>query len=103
MREKNPNREKAYEMWKKGILLNKVVKLKDIAEILGEKDSRIRKWKSEDNWEGKLIKENPNGTLHPEKARFRNKNGVENKGDLLREAKTILDMDFLVKYFQKKL
>jgi uncharacterized protein YjcR len=49
-RARDPNRDKAYEIWKesKGKKL-----LKDIAVELGVSDSQIRKWKSQDKWEQK--------------------------------------------------
>jgi uncharacterized protein YjcR len=49
-RARDPNRDKAYEIWKgsKGKKL-----LKDIAAELGVSDSQIRKWKSQDKWEQK--------------------------------------------------
>lgn len=79
-REKSVKREAAYEIWKENILKGSRMKLKDIASELGVKDSTIRKWKCNDNWEGKLMGENPNNKKHPEKARFANKNSRGNKG-----------------------
>lgn len=46
-RKRNPNREKAYELW----LKDKERLLVDIAKELNERPSTIRKWKSQDNWE----------------------------------------------------
>lgn len=47
---RNPNREKAQAMWREssGSML-----LKEIAAALGEPESKIRKWKCQDNWDGK--------------------------------------------------
>lgn len=47
-RARDPNRDKAFEIWKesKGEKL-----LKDIAAELGVSDTQIRKWKSQDKWE----------------------------------------------------
>lgn len=47
-RERSPNRDKAYELWKQsgGKML-----LKDIAAQLGVSDTQVRKWKNQDNWE----------------------------------------------------
>lgn len=47
-RARDPNRDKAFEIWKqhKG-----EKKLKDIAAELGVSDTQIRKWKSQDKWE----------------------------------------------------
>lgn len=97
MKVKNSNRQKAYELWRDNILNNKGKKLKDIAEEVGEKDSKIRKWKCEDNWEGKLIKENPNGNQHPEKARYGNKNSVGNNGGAPKGSQNNLKYGFFSK------
>lgn len=50
-RARSPNRDKAFEMWKKsgGNLL-----LKEIAAELGIKDSQVRKWKNQDKWDEQL-------------------------------------------------
>lgn len=63
-RQRSPDRDKAKEMYldSKGKL-----KLKDIAEQLGVKDSQIRKWKSEDKWEEEL-----KGTLSNSKSNVTN-------------------------------
>ncbi|MBQ3257822.1 MAG: hypothetical protein IJA67_10460 [Oscillospiraceae bacterium] len=50
-RQRNPNRDKAKQMWLKA---NGEIKLKDIAAKLGESESTIRKWKSEEKWQGVL-------------------------------------------------
>lgn len=50
-RERSPNRDKAYEIYKEH---NGDIKLKDIAAQLNLKDTQIRKWKSQDKWEQKL-------------------------------------------------
>lgn len=97
MKERNPNRQKSYEIWKESLLKNKNLKLKDIAEQLGESDSKIRKWKCEDNWEGRLNKENPNGKRHPEKARYGNKNSVGNKGGAPKGSQNNLRIGFFSK------
>ena len=58
-RARNPNRDKAYELW----CSNKSnIKLKDIATKLGETESTIRKWKCTDKWE-----EKQKGTLSKKK------------------------------------
>lgn len=44
---RNPNRDKAMEIW----LTNTNIALKEIASMLGETESTIRKWKSVDKWE----------------------------------------------------
>lgn len=50
-RARSPNRDKAFEMWKNsgGTFL-----LKDIAAVLGIKDSQVRKWKNQDKWDEQL-------------------------------------------------
>jgi len=48
-RPRNPDREKAKEIWLSAE--PDTIKLKDIAEQLGYPENAIRKWKSEDNWE----------------------------------------------------
>lgn len=47
-RARDPNRDKAYQIWKK---YKGDKKLKDIAAELGVSDTQIRKWKSQDKWE----------------------------------------------------
>lgn len=53
-RARSPNRDKAFEMWKKS---GGTILLKDIASKLGVKDSQIRKWKNQDKWD-ELLKGN---------------------------------------------
>ncbi|MBU5214368.1 terminase small subunit [Heyndrickxia oleronia] len=50
-RARDPNRDKAYEIWKENEG-NKL--LKDIASELGVSDTQVRKWKSQDKWEQKM-------------------------------------------------
>ena len=50
-RPRNPDRDRAFELWRDS---GGSAKLKDIAEQIGIPDSRIRKWKTEDNWDGKI-------------------------------------------------
>ncbi|WP_300259429.1 terminase small subunit [Clostridium sp.] len=50
-RARSPNRDKAFEIYKDH---DGDIKLIDIAKELNIKDSQIRKWKSQDNWEDKL-------------------------------------------------
>lgn len=61
-RARNPNRDKAFEIWADAVKNNKNIKLKDIAIQLDEKESKVRKWKCEDKWENKI-----EGTLQNEK------------------------------------
>jgi uncharacterized protein YjcR len=50
-RPRNPDRDRAFELWRDS---GGTAKLKDIAEKLGVPDSRIRKWKTEDNWDERI-------------------------------------------------
>ncbi|KMZ42522.1 MULTISPECIES: terminase small subunit [Bacillales] len=47
-RARDPNREKALEIWKQS---NGDIKLKDIAEQLGISEGTVRGWKNKDKWE----------------------------------------------------
>ena len=88
-RQRNPKRDKARDLWLES---GKTRKLKDIAAELGESESRIRKWKSEDGWDkGTLPKEKGakrsatkrNAPITPpskQGAPYGNKNAVGNKG-----------------------
>jgi phage terminase small subunit len=53
-RARDPNRDKAFEMWKQS---NGTMKLKDIADQLGISEGTVRGWKNKDGWER-------NGALH---------------------------------------
>lgn len=50
-RPRNQERDKAFEIWCDS---GGNAKLKEIAVQIGVPDSRIRKWKTEDNWEEKI-------------------------------------------------
>ncbi|MCZ2969738.1 phage terminase small subunit-related protein, partial [Acinetobacter baumannii] len=50
-RQRSPDRDKAFELWKDS---GGEMKLKDVAAELGISDSQIRKWKNQDEWERKL-------------------------------------------------
>jgi uncharacterized protein YjcR len=50
-RPRNPDREKAFTIWQDS---GGTAKLKDIADEIGVPDSRIRKWKTEDEWDTRL-------------------------------------------------
>lgn len=68
-RAKNPNREKAFNIYKE---YKGNIKLSEIAEMLLEKPSNIRSWKRIDEWDSKLPKVGaPKG----------NKNAKGNKGN----------------------
>lgn len=47
-RARDPNRDKAFEIWKQS---NGEIKLKDIAEQLGISEGTVRGWKNKDRWE----------------------------------------------------
>lgn len=49
-RSRRPEREKAYQLW---LDSEKTRALKDIAAELGVSDVQVRKWKNQDDWEGK--------------------------------------------------
>ncbi len=73
-RERSPNRDKAYELWKQsgGNML-----LKDIAAQLGVSDIQVRKWKNQDQWD-----ESEKVTLPISKGNVTNGNGnVTNEPD----------------------
>lgn len=69
-RARSPNRDKAYELW---IESGKKRLLKDIAKELEVSETQVRKWKNQDQWEGKTSK----GTLPKEKDK--KKSNVTNK------------------------
>ena len=50
-RARSPNRDRAFEMWRDS---GGTMKLKDIAVEIGEPDSKIRKWKTLDEWDAQL-------------------------------------------------
>lgn len=55
-RKRNPLRNEAYKIW---IESNKKKALKDIAKELNVSDSTVRKWKSEDKWDGETKRNAP--------------------------------------------
>ena len=69
-RKRNPLRDEAYRIW---IESNKEKLLKDIAEELGVSPSTIRKWKSEDKWDGETKRSAPN-----QKERYDSMKGNQN-------------------------
>lgn len=85
-RARNPNRDKAKELWLES---GKTRLLKDIAAELGIPENRIRKWKSEDKWESEKgsktngAKRNTSKGNAPKRKRGGqpgNKNAVGNNG-----------------------
>lgn len=69
-RKRNPLRDEAYRIW---IESDKQKALKDIADELGVTASTIRKWKSEDKWDGETKRSAPN-----EKERYDSMRGNQN-------------------------
>ncbi|AZS15353.1 phage terminase small subunit [Paenibacillus lutimineralis] len=79
-RERSPDRDKAKQMW---IESGGTMRLKDIAAALSFGDSKIRKWKSLDNWEAELKGSAPSeskGNAPRRGAPKGNKNAVGNRG-----------------------
>lgn len=60
-RERSPNRDKAYQIWKESDLT-----LKEIGKKLGVSEAQIKKWKSADKWEKPkgAPKRNQNSVTH---------------------------------------
>ena len=69
-RQRNPLRDEAYKLW---IDSDKKKLLKDIAEELGVSASTVRKWKSEDKWDGDKKRSAPN-----QKERYDSMHGNQN-------------------------
>ncbi|MEG3040884.1 MAG: phage terminase small subunit [Clostridium sp.] len=67
-RERSPNREKAFELYKK---CNGRITSKEIAKLLDENENNVRSWRSLDKWKRKLNKKG---------APFGNTNSVGNNG-----------------------
>lgn len=76
-RARSPNRDKAFEIYKDH---DRDIKLIDIAKELNIKDSQIRKWKSQDNWDEKL-----KGALPISKSNVTNQN--QNKTNIKKDIK----------------
>ena len=80
-RARNPKRDEAYKIW---VDSDCKCKLKDIAAALDIPENRVRKWKSEDNWEKKKKeqskKERSDKTPRKRGGQKGNKNAVGNKG-----------------------
>lgn len=72
-RKRNPLRDEAYRIW---IESNKQKALKDIADELRVSASTVRKWKSEDKWDGETKRSAPN-----EKERYDSLRGNNNAKD----------------------
>lgn len=81
-RARSPNRDKAFELW---IASEGQRELKDIADELGVSPGQVRKWKHDDDWDGRTHKVTlPNGkgnvTKRNRGGQRGNKNGVGNTG-----------------------
>lgn len=76
-RARDPNRDKAFEIWKQS---NGEIKLKDIAEQLGISEGTVRGWKNKDKWDGQA-----NGTFQS-KERNGAKKGTERSNGTERKA-----------------
>lgn len=92
-RVKNPNREKAFQIYKDR---QGKIKPKELAEMLGEKDSNIRNWKSLDKWD-----ENIGINKRPVGAPKGNKNAVGNQGGAPIGNQNNRKHGFLSKYMPK--
>ena len=76
-RARNPNRDKAHELWSKS---NGDMLLKDIAAQLDVSASTVRKWKAEDNWEQNSNRSAPKKIKERSDKRRGNRNAVGNNG-----------------------
>lgn len=97
-RPRNPNRDKAKEIW----LNNQDIKLKDLADQLGETSNTIRKWKSQDKWdedssgEEKVVQKKP--SRKKSGAPKGNKNALNNKGGAPRGNQNAVTHGFFSKF-----
>ncbi|MBH0330115.1 hypothetical protein ABH14_09960 [Brevibacillus brevis] len=68
-RARDPNRDKAFEIWKQA---NGDIKLKDIADQLGISEGTVRGWKNKDKWDngtnGTFQSKERNGTKNTERS-----------------------------------
>lgn len=62
-RTRSPNREKAFNIYKEK---QGNIKIKELAQVLDEKEANIRNWKSIDKWDEKLGLEKKKGGCPPE-------------------------------------
>lgn len=74
---RSPERDKAFELWMSS---GCTAKMKDIAVQLGVSDSKVRKWKTLDKWNEKVVERSTqsSGALHLEKKK---KSGGAPKGN----------------------
>ena len=102
-RGRSPNREKAYEIYKKN---NGNIKLKDIAAMLNIKDTQVRKWKHQDDWDnlkGTLPNEKRNVTNNKKNKKYNNKEPIADEVKEVLENEELTDKQrlFCVIYSQK--
>ena len=76
-RARNPARDKAFELWRKS---NGTALLKDIAAEIGVSSSTIRKWKSQDSWEGDTKRSAPKKIKERSEKLKGNRNARGNSG-----------------------
>lgn len=76
-RPKNPKREQAIKLWKKS---KGTAILKDIADELDVSASTIRKWKSQDKWEGGTKRSAPKNIKERSEKLRHNQNATGNDG-----------------------
>lgn len=101
-RARDPNRSKAFEIYKEHA---GNIDLVEIASQLNISPGTIRGWKSKDSWEEQL-----NGTLHKNTERskrkkggqLKNKNAVGNDGGAPEQNKNAEKYGFFSKYLPKK-
>ncbi|WP_123053134.1 terminase small subunit [Clostridium sp. JN-1] len=86
-RQRSPNRDKAFEIYKEN---DGNIDLVKIAELLNLSPGTIRGWKNKDKWDSKL-----NGTFQKKSAknteRFKRKNNIINKEPELEEVTEVLN------------
>lgn len=83
-RPKNPKREQAIKLWKKS---KGTAILKDIADELDVSASTIRKWKSQDKWEGGTKRSAPKNIKERSEKLRHNRNATGNDGGAPRRNK----------------
>ncbi|MFQ6391361.1 phage terminase small subunit [Priestia aryabhattai] len=101
-RPKNPNRDKAKKIW----LNDKDIKLKDLADQLGETSNTIRKWKSQDKWEedAPVEKKAARKKSSPKKsgAPLGNKNALNNQGGAPKGNQNAVTHGFFAKFMPEE-
>lgn len=101
-RERNPNRNKAFDIYKSN---NGNITPKEIASILNESVAKIRNWKSIDEWDKQLgVKKNKRGAPKGNLNAVGNKGGGAPKGNLnaFKDGSRIPEERFASKKFLSK-